>query len=340
MSTDPAKNKGHYIHQITYNYRERLVGVFVFSAVVLFSALIVISGISQHLFEKRVTFYINVDSSEGINPGSVVKSLGTVVGEVSSLDLTRGRKVRVAFEVYEGQRTLIRAGAKAIVNRLASISDALIEIESDSIDAPMLEDGATIPVEETPSLNDLLLDLASIIQSADNNNLLTKFETILPKLELTIENAHKIIAQIATGHGTLGAAVFDEKVEKNLKTVVYSGAEILTEAEGIISVVKQRLDQLEPVLIDAKHVAHDMRGASKSVPDMVAELKEITTQVNTALTMINGELNDIPGFALETRRTLTKADLLLESALNTWPLSNNIQKPDAKQLIPPHAIND
>ena len=340
MNTDPIKSTGHYIHRISYNHRERMVGLFVFSALVLFSALIVVSGKTQHLFEKRVTFYIEVDSSEGISHGSVVNVLGAEVGHVSDLSLMQGRKIRVAIEVYKNRHNLIRADAKAIVNRLASINNALIEIESDSLDAPVLPDGATIPVEETPSLNDLLLGIASIIQSADNNDLLSKFEAILPKLEQTVENADKIIAQIATGQGTLGAAVFDQKVEQDLRTVVKSGAEILTEAEGIISVAKQRLVEIEPVLLDAARVAHDMHGVTQSLPDMVAELKKTIVLTNKALTLLNDELLHLPGVALEARRTLTRADSLLESAQNTWPLSVNIQQPVSTQLIPPHPIHD
>ena len=178
------------MHQNTYNYRERLVGFFVFFGFILLLFFIVVSVRNEHLFEKRVTFYIDVDSSEGISQGSVVTALGTEVGIVSDLSLTKGRKIRVAIEVYEGQRELVRKDAKVIVNRLTNIGNALIEIESDSIDAPMLADGALIPVEETPSLNDLLMGIANLIQSADKNSLFAKFETILPKLERTIENAY------------------------------------------------------------------------------------------------------------------------------------------------------
>lgn len=340
MNVDPATQTRHYIHKISYNYRERMVGLFVFSAFILFAALIVISGKSQHLFEKRVIFYMDVASSEGISQGSVVKALGTEVGVVSALNLTQDSKIRVTIEVYEGRRTLIRTGAKVIVNRLTNISDALIEIKSGSIGAPELADGAVIPVEETPSLNDLLLGIASIIQSADRHDLLTKFETILPKLELTIENAHQIIAQIATGHGVLGAAVFDKKVEKELKTVVTSGAEILQEAEGIISIAKQRLKQIEPLLNDAKYITADIRRASQDFPAMVVELNAIIEQANTALTLINGELENIPGTVIDARRALTKTDRLIDSAQSTWPLSIDVEKNKPNLLIPVHPSHD
>lgn len=328
MNTDPVKKTGHYIHRITYNHRERVVGLFVFSAFVLFLVLIIISGQSQHLFEKRVTFYIDVDSSEGISEGSVVRSQGIEIGKVSALNLTESRKIRITIDVYEGRRALVRSGAKAVVNRLANISNTLIDIKSGWADADELPDEAIIPVEETPSLNDLLLSLANIIQSADNNKLLSKFETMLPKLELTLENVHEIITQIATGHGVLGAAIFDHKVETELKTVVTSGAEILSEAEGIISVAKKRLVQLEPILKDANKVSQDL-------PAMVIELNKIITQVNTALVLINGELHNIPGTTIEVRRAVTKADQLLDSVQSTWPLSNNVKKPPTR-LIPVH----
>ncbi len=334
------KSAEHYMHQSTYNYRERLVGFFVFFGFILLLFFIVISVRNQHLFEKRVTFYIDVDSSEGISQGSVVTALGSEVGLVSDLSLTRDRKIRVAIEVYEGKRELVRKDAKVIVNRLTNIGNALIEIESDSIDTARLPDGALIPVEETPSLNDLLMGLANLVQSADNNSLLSKFETILPKLERTIENAYKIIEQIATGHGTLGAAIFDQQVEQEMKIVVKSGAEILSEAEGIVSVVKQRLVEIEPLLADARHVAHDIRGVSKNLPDMVEELKQTIVLTRTALTLINEELQQIPGVTLDVKRTLTKTEGLVDSAQSTWPLSKDMQKPVLKQLIPPHPVYD
>lgn len=333
MKTEPEKKSGHYIHKITYNHRERVVGLFVFSAFILITALIIISGRSQHLFEKHINIYINVASSEGISQGSIVQALGTEVGKISDLSLTQGRKIRVTIEVYEGQREFLRADAKATVNRLANINTALIEIDPGSIELPILADGATIPVEETPSLNDLLLGIAHIIQSADKHDLLSKFEVLLPKLELTIENAHKIIDQIATGHGVLGAAVFDTKVETELKTVVTSGAGILQEAEGIASLAKQRLIQIEPVLNNVQYISQDLRGTTQNLPALVLELNEIIKQANTALTLINGELENIPGTVIDARRTLSKTDRLVDSAQNTWPLSSDIEQNKPNQLI-------
>ncbi len=332
-----SENVGQYIYQTTYDYRERLVGFFVLFGFLLFLLFIFVSVKNQHLFEKRVKFYIEVNSSDGISQGSIVTALGTEVGQVSGLNLAQNQKIRVTIEVYEEQRKFIRAGATARVNRLTNIGNALIEIESESIDAPMLTAGSTIPVEETPSLNDLLLGLANLVQSADNNDLLRKFEDILPKVEETLGNVHEIIAQIASGHGTLGAAVFDKQVEKELKIVVKSGADILTETESIISVARQRLEQIGPVLTDVKHITYDMRGATQSLPDMVKELHESIVQAKTAIILINEELQDIKGVALDAKRTLSKTDRLVDSAQNTWPLSGNSSKSTPRQLIAPHS---
>ncbi len=340
MNTNAEKNTGHYIHKITYNYRERVVGLFIFSAFVLISALFIIGGRNQHLFEKRATYYMDVASSEGINQGNVVTALGSEVGVVSALNLTRDNKIRVTIEVYESNRNYIRTGAKATVNRLANLSAALIEIKSGPINAPVLAGGSVIPVEETPSLNDLLLGIANIIQAAEKHDLLAKFETMLPKLEVTIENAHKIITQVATGHGVLGAAVFDTKVEKELKTVVTSGAEILLEAEGAVTIAKQRLIQIEPVLNNAKYITEDMRRTAEHLPAMIMELNAIIAQAKTALTLINAELETIPGTVMDTRRTISKTDDLIDSVQSTWPLSNDIKQNVPNQLIPVHPAHD
>lgn len=339
MNKDTDNNRV-YIHQTTYSSRERLVGFFIFSGFILFLSFLLISVKNEHLFEKRVPFYIEVNSSEGIKQGSIVNVLGTEVGRVSELNLMQGHKIRVSIEVYNKQRKLIRIGAKAIVNRLTTLGSAIVEIDPGSMGASVLPVGTTIPVEETPSLNDLLLDIANLIQSAGNTNFLTKVEVILPKVEQTLENIHKIISQISTGHGVLGAAIFDQKVEKELKIVVTSGSEILSEAEGIITIAKQRLVQLEPILDNAKGISYDLQGATQNLPAITAELNEIIIQARTALTLINGELQDIPGVSLDARRTLSKTEKLLDSAQSIWPLSTINKKPVPAQLIPAHSNHE
>lgn len=334
------KEAGQYNHQITYNHRERMVGFFVFLGFILLLGFIVISVKNQHLFEKRVLFYIEVNSSDGISQGSVVTALGKEVGIVSSLNISDNHKIKVAIEVYEEQRRFIRTGATVLVNRLTNIGNAQIEIKSEFNDAPILAAGSTIPVEETPSLNDLLLGIANLIQSANNKSLLSKFEGFLPKAEETLGNIHGIIGQIATGHGVLGAAVFDQKVEKELKVVVKSGADILSEAEGIISIAKQRLVQLDPILQNTKTMTHDLKDASQSLPELIKELNTIVVQTKTALTLINGELQDIPGVGLDAKQTLSKTGQLLDSVQNTWPLSNHKSPSPTKQLIAPHSSYD
>ncbi len=335
MKKQIEANSGQYIHQTSYNYRERLVGFFVFFGFVLLLFFIFISVNNQHFFEKRVKFFIEVNSIDGISQGSIVTSLGTEVGVVSSLSLAQDHKIKVEIEIYEAQRKLIRMGATAVVNRLTNIGNAQIQIKAGLFDAPILAAGSTIPVEETPSLNDLMLGIANLIQYANNKSLLANVENILPKIEQTFGNIHDIITQISTGHGVLGAAIFDQNVEKDLKVVVKSGAEILSEAEGIITIAKKRLIQLEPILQDARVMTQDLRGATQSLPEIVKELNAIIAQAKTALTLINGELQEIPGVAIDARRTLTKTDQLLDSVQNIWPLSKDESTP--KQLIPAHS---
>lgn len=339
MKTDPNKISEHYIHRLNYNRRERMVGLFVFIAVVLFAVLIVVSGKSQHLFEKRVTFYIDVHSSEGISPGNTVKILGSEVGKVVDLWLVRGRKIRVEIEVYERRHDLVRADAKATVNRLTGIGSALIEIEPGSVDKPILADGAIIPVHETPSMNELVLGIARIIQSADQS-FMTKIEEILPDLEQTVEDAQKIIAQIATGHGTVGAAVFDQEVETDLKKIVKSGSEILMEADSLLDVARKRLVELEPVIANTAQLTDDVQVVTQNLPEMVAELKKTLALTNTALTLVNEELRELPGITLELRKTLGRADRFFESTENIWPFSTAAPEQDSRILIPPHSNYD
>ncbi|NOQ34654.1 MAG: MCE family protein [Methylococcaceae bacterium] len=340
MNTGFGENKGDHVHHITYTHQERMVGLFLFSGFILSLFFIVISVKNEHLFEKRVTFYINVNSIEGIDQGSIVKTLGQEIGRVSSLSHSKEGKIQITIEVYKKQRGLVRIDAKAIVNRLTNIGSALIEIKSDSINAPILPENSIIPVEETASLNDLLLSIANIIQATDSKKLLSRVDTILPKLENTLENVHSIIEQIASGKGTLGAAVFDKEAEQDVRQFVKSGAGVLTESQGIITVAKNRLIQIDPVLKETHLMVKDMRKVAKSLPKLMKELSEITAQTNTALTLINAELSEVAGTTTEIKQTLSKTKRLLDSVQNTWPLSDNAPKSNQPLLIPAHSNHE
>ncbi len=340
MNTHVKNGKEDYIHQVSYTHQERMVGLFIFSSFITILFFIIVSVKNEHLFEQRITYYINVDSSEGISQGTTVKALGAEIGRVSSLSHYNDGKIRVAIEIYEKEQAFINEGVIIVVNRLSNIGSALIEIKSNSDKTSLLAAGSTIPVYETVSLNDLLLSMANLIQGVDKNKLLSKFDIILPKLEQTIVNIHTIINQISSGHGTIGAAVFDENVENNLKIVVKSGAKILSEAQGIITIAKQRLTQIEPVLKNADFLLNDMRKASQSLPVLVQELHEIIVQVNVALTLINEELTEIPGTTRDVKRTLSKTDNLLDSVQKIWPLSDDANKSSQQLLIPAHSNHE
>lgn len=334
------KNDNHYIHHVSYSYRERIIGIFLFLGLILFLFFIVLSVKNEHLFEKQARYYINVDSSEGISRGDIVKALGIEIGRVSDLNLSKEGKIKVAIEVYEKRQSLVRVGARAKINRLTNIGNALIEITFDSVDAAILPANSTIPIDETASLNDLLLSMANLIQRADKENLLSRIDTMLPKLEYSLKNMHLIIEQVASGRGTLGAAIFDENVEDDLRIVVESGADILSESQSVINIVKQGLIQIEPVLKETRFMIKDVRKVSQSLPKLVKELREMVAQTNTALIMVNNELNQISGVSIDVKRTLSKTNRLLDSVQNTWPLSNNVQKTNQPLLIPVHSNHE
>ena len=353
MNTHKNKDE-HYIHQTNYTQRERMVGLFIFFSFILFLFFIIISVTNEHLFEKRVTFYIHVNNSEGISQGATVKALGMKIGNVSSLNHSPEGKIKITLDVYEKQRALIKVGAKAVVNRLTSIGNASIEIQSDSGESPMLAIGSTIPVHKTASLNDLIFSIANIIQATNSKKLLGKVDTMLPKLEETMSNLHIIVEQISSGHGMVGAAVFDKGMEKDLKVAVKSGTHILIQSQKTLTVATQRLVELEallkntnqrvvqldPLLKNTNGLVKDMQGISKNLPEVVKELRQIITQTNIALTLLNKELKDIPGVTTDVKRTLSKTNRLLDSVQNTWPLSDNIQKTKPPLLIAPHSNHE
>ncbi|MCK0176761.1 MCE family protein [Mycolicibacterium sp. F2034L] len=135
------------------NHRANVVGVSIFTVVMLVvaAALIVIFG--EFRFASGNTFHANFSEASRLKSGQDVRIAGVPVGTVKSVSLAPDNSVDVEFEVNDKYQ--LYTSSRALVRYENLVGDRYLEITSGPGELRKLPAGATIPKQNTQPALDL-----------------------------------------------------------------------------------------------------------------------------------------------------------------------------------------
>ena len=307
----------HYIHRMDYSVQERLVGIFVLSALVIVFILMFINSKTAHLFEEHITLNTYLTKAEGISTETPVKISGIDVGKVASLDIAPDHRIHVMLTVYRRYQPLLREDSRAAVGKLSVLGKSVINITAGSTEKPMLSSGATIEVEEPLSIDELLAELTPVIQNVENS--VKRFAEIMEKIEpqkvdnivVSLEESSKNIQSVSetlnSASGTIGMAINDLAFQQRFSSAVTSIDEAFIQMEN-------RLQELKPLSTNVSE-------SSKDFPAVTAEFKEMLTNTNAILSSVNVELKQLPDLVTRMNVLMEETDRLLQGINNSWIFS-------------------
>lgn len=334
---DAQTSRVHYIHRLDYGARERLVGAFVLGAVALLLMLLVYGQEATRLFQDDFELHAYLRNAQGVTRGTQVRVSGVEVGRVESIDITDDNRIHVTMEILERFHNLLRTDSRGELSKLSVIGDATIEIAAGSPEKPLIEDGATIPVEEPLSLDELLAEVQPALDNLNQtvtriNELAQSIDpdhvaSIVTDLQATAENLAGATSAIDAGEGTLGRLVHDRALSGDVVDAFASLKRTLDETEA-------RVAQLRPVLDSAEQVGRDAAETSKNLPGTMAEMRRLMENVNGALDSVRYELDQLPELMRETRGVMRRTDETLRAVQYTWPISSSLPEEEREQRVP------
>ena len=329
MSQEQEKNQGHYVHRLTYSARERLVGAFILCAALFLLALIGANEKTLRFFEKKLEYHTYFSSAKGLSTDTPVKVSGLDVGKVAALDITQDNQIHATIQIYDRYGYLIRAGSEARLNRLAVIGTATIEISAGSPENPQLPDGAFMPAQETPSLDELIEGLAALVTMGKGRST----DNVLTDLSIIVANLKSVTGKIQSGEGALGTMIYGEQFNRDLSTTVALLEQVMTGAS-------ESFTDLKPLLSDTRTVVRDIRNTTGDLPKLVANGNKAITKVDQALTVLNTELQQFPDVLVRLNMVLEEASRVLEAMQRVWPISSAVQPQNEQQLIKVQPVNE
>lgn len=309
------KDKVHYIHGMSYTARERLVGTFVLIAIAMVFLVLVFNKQTARFFAPKFTLHAVMSDAQGISTDTPVMVYGLNVGTVTALNLSPDNRIAVTMEILEKFHRLIRTDSVADISKLSVIGNAAIEIKPGSPDKPMVENDATIVLQEPLSMDQMMAQVAPVLvdvkatlaqintlsHSVDPNDL----NQVVKNLAAVTANLKAITGPFASAEGTANTAAAMQSLAATLKET------------------QERIAEMQPLIKNANAASADM-------PALISQSRKLVTQLNTTMGTVNYQIQALPDLVVRTRQILDDTDATLQAVQNTWPISSSVaKKPDA-----------
>jgi phospholipid/cholesterol/gamma-HCH transport system substrate-binding protein len=284
------------------------VGVFVLSAVVLFTAGLFLIGNRQKAFVHHVDFFTGLTNVNGLSPGSKVRVSGFEAGQVTSIEIPSqpSEKFRLKMHVDDKLRQLIRDDSFVTVESDGLVGDKFLLIHQGTEQKPEAVAGTTLPAKEPLELSAVIEKATGLIDQANSaiGDIKTKADGTLDAITATVNNTNGIVTGIRNGKGMVGMLLNDEQQVTNVKSAIGN--------------VQQASANLNQVTVQAKQVVTDFQSRDlfakaedtlKNTKEASGQLAQASRQVNLTLTDALGPDRSGENAADNIRETLSNVNL-------------------------------
>lgn len=180
------------------------VGVFIFLAIFILVLGIFTLGGQQKTFVKSIHLSAVFNDVAGLKKGNNIWFSGVKVGTISSIHFTGVAQVDVKMDVDQSVQSYIHRNAGVKLSSDGLIGNKIIVIEPGSPNAPMVENGDVLQVENSLSTDDIMKTLQK-----NNENLLA-----------ITTDFKKLSSQIVQGKGLVGSLMADSTLAIRFKNIV------------------------------------------------------------------------------------------------------------------------
>ena len=265
---------------------EAKVGALVVLSAVILCATVYFVG-SVQFGRDRTPYRTYLKYAGGLAAGTDVLFGGITVGKVTSVlpDPDDPTKIEIKLQVKEG--TPVNAKSVAKLGSVSLMSAPVVSITTGANDAPRLQASATIPSQETISMDDMERQVSALAESA----------------QILIASVQTDLNNITTDARQVLANVNEVTGDTNRKHV----AAILANADAIISRASPRIDQ----------ITANVQTLTENANQVTAKLGPTVDNVNATVSNANGTITVLRDRTqtdlIELQKTLIEARSLIDN---------------------------
>lgn len=305
------------------------VGIFFFvSLAILLVIFEFIAGIS--LFSKEYSLKAYFKSIGELNKDNFVKLNGVGVGKVSDIKIVDG-EIEVTFKVKKG--TPVKTDSVASIKLTSPVGISYINLTFGSPQALIAPPGSVLPSEEPADLNEILSKVESTISSFQS-----VFAENKDKINSVLDSLDTVLAQAASGKGTIGKLLKDDSLYNQAKDTLASLNQISTSinrGKGTLGkLVKDETlyNNTRETMINLSQLAKKMNNSEGTFGKLLNDralydqATEATTNLNSVLKKVNkgqgtlGKLVNDDSLYFDAKNTVKQVQKGIETQEDLAPL--------------------
>lgn len=297
--------------------RDRIVGVFVIVAVLLFLIGFLIPFINRLNAEEGIPFYTVVDQTYGIGTDALVSMRGVPVGRVAEVGMTTEGMVRVDLKLSPVYADFYTQGSRLAVDTELGVSTILtgsgLVFHPGGRDSDAMDAGTFIPTESPTGISSLLEEL-DIVQLTDQvTEIVFNVEEITRGIN---ENQDKIYRSL-----------------DNLETVTASLAEVSRTLPGMVASVEKSLDSLGGTIasVDAliANTDDDLQATLANTVTLTSQASKTLAEAEVLMRESTPALRQMPMTLLTVDVALQSMTRLTDQMSRSWLLGGSSESDPA-----------
>jgi phospholipid/cholesterol/gamma-HCH transport system substrate-binding protein len=287
-------------------------GVFVISAVVLFSLGLFLIGDHHKAFSHHLDFYTDLTNVNGLPSGAKVRVSCFDAGQLINIQIPDrpSGKFRLKLHVDDKLSKLIRTDSLVSVESDGLVGDKFILIHDGSDQAAQAANGATLPSKEPIELSAVIAKATNVIDEANAaiGDVTKKADGALDAITTTVNNTNGIVTGIRQGHGTAGMLLNDKQTADDVKAAVTN--------------TRQATANLNQASLQTRQVITDFqsRNLFGKASDTLDSARHASQQLDQGSQQVNATLNEALGSdrsgenaAENLRETLSNVNLATQN---------------------------
>ncbi|RKX94872.1 MAG: hypothetical protein DRZ90_11190 [Spirochaetes bacterium] len=316
--------------KFSFRHANKIVGLFVLVAVLLFVIITMFAGLNNKWFTKKIYFTSLFTSAEGLKVGMGVNLRGFEIGRVKNISLNEDNQVDLDFYIYETYHNrVLPDSVLALPSGLLGSANAL-DFYPGLVEGEPYPDGSFIP--STQTVEGKMLVKTRRVDRPPGNDAIT---TILADLPDILDNLNETVVSIGSFSATLDTGIKgdgDNSLSSTMQNLDRTMEDVndITSSLAALAVGLEDPTGLVPTLLDPSGsldtLLNDDNVLWNHILAIMVQLEGATEGLNTLSNSLAGVSPQLALTLDETIRSLQEAQKVMEGLQNNPLLKKGISE--------------
>lgn len=306
--------------KLQYSTMERMTGAFILLTLIVFLFTVAVVGRGKNWFRKHVVYYTTFEEGYNLVSGSRVKLLGTDIGNVTDVLLTKGNKVKVRVKVLAEYASRIRVNSVATVESPTVIGSEYINIRPGTSKAAAIPPEGLIPTKEKKKFTEYLEEYEIGAKLEHISKILEDLALITDQLKDpkgpffgTFSNLQQITGTVEAGEGSLGRLIKSDELYEHMDTFV--------------ATLQETADYLVRAGVNIEKGSEHLEKATREAPEMVDKTQELLDRLLKVQVILEKVMTEVPEISAQAREGMQEVNRILDSVKENFLIRPNLPPP-------------